>query len=90
MYAFLGSYLGVFSNTSKMQIQRAFPSHRQPKEASQGELKMCLNLPPRSAVNGQPDLHFKYISATKAFALLQPAVKGSLAAFQLHNPVQLF
>lgn len=57
------------------------------------ELNPSLILSPTSTANGQPDLHFKYISATKAFVLLQLVFspqRGSLAALQLDKLVQLF
>lgn len=87
-------YPSGFWNTSRIPMERAFPSPRWSKKALQIELNpwliQSLTYPPKWVPWPTFQLYLSYKSIRSASASLQPAEKGSLAVFQISNLVQLF
>lgn len=94
MHADVCRYPSGFWNTSRIPMERAFPSPRWSKKALQIELNpwliQSLTYPPKWVLWPTFQLYLSYKSIRSASASLQPAEKGSLAVFQISNLVQLF
>ena len=94
MHADVCRYPSGFWNTSKIPMERAFPSPRWSKKALQIELNpwliQSLTYPPKWVLWPTFQLYLSYKSIRSASASLQPAEKGSLAVVQISNLVQLF